>query len=159
MFGYFLLGHAFCKTLFFEKLINRIDKKFSLLLIVIFIILSVTLVDYNIDVHNNVIGNQFSFICLSLYAIISIPLFCMNYNIGKYMSFLGINTLIIFIFHGRAFFIVQNIFELSHVNVLVEYRCIYSLLFVFLAGLLLLALSMIINKYLPWIVGKKKMIK
>lgn len=77
---------------------------------------------------------------------------CLRYN--KILDFLGKNTLVIFVFHGRAGSVIKLIFMLLNIEIL-EYSIGFDLLIMSLKIILCIPLVFIFNNYLPTLVGKK----
>jgi len=136
-----------------------------LILFFILAILSLKYFDVEFHVMTNYYENPLYFIFISLIGITSVLFFSMNaikynnhYNITRYLILLGQNSLLLFAFDSKTRAIVNAIFVKLNIRILIHTDYIYSLLFSFMQGVLIILLSIIVNKYLPYIVGKKKWI-
>ena len=72
----------------------------------------------------------------------------------RFITFIGQNTLIYFAFHGKVQSlltkIINNLINLNNWNIF-----IYSIMYVLLEAIILIIPSIIINKYFPWMLGRK----
>ena len=125
-----------------------INNKYLILLL----ILQVILANNNgyVDLNNGVFNNIFLYVFNSILGSVIIVLFFKNTRLKlNILKFFGLNSLIIFGFHGNLIYLFRRFVTIA--------------LHGYLGGLILLTILMIIqfpiiiviNKYLPFIIGKK----
>lgn len=78
---------------------------------------------------------------------------------SKFMLFIGANTLFYFAFHGKGYSLLQTVVERMMTAMSVSHTFwideILGFSIVFLDALLLIIPTMLINRYCPWLLGKK----
>lgn len=169
--AYFILGSIFKETkLCFRLPQIRHIKFYSYLILVLFFIVayfSQKLLNVEFHVMTNYYRSPFYFFFISIAGIATIVFFTQNaidynnktYNLQNYLRILGQNSLLLFAFDGKSRAIVFLVFDKLKIDELITSNYIYVILFCALQGLLIILLSLFVNKYLPYIVGKKVWIK
>ena len=77
-----------------------------------------------------------------------------NNLINKYFIALGNNTLLLFAINGKVRTLLVKVLSLFHVQDWCEVS--YIIFICILQGIAVLSVGHILNKYIPWIVGKHK---
>ena len=72
----------------------------------------------------------------------------------KWINYLGMNTLVIFAFHLRAQTVIKYLWPIFFHQEFVEGSILFAILYAFLEILLCIPLIYIINRYLPFCIGK-----
>lgn len=112
-------------------------------------------VSVNVDLHNNVIGDPFVYIILSLLGSYTIFSLCRILPTGWFFTKLGQYTLFAFPFHPFAYrTIVKGLKYLG-----AEGAFIILVIAPLLTGLTMIIVCIFLEKYAPYIIGKYKYIK
>lgn len=158
--GWFALGDL-CKTLphnWFQGVKYRKILSVAVLLSYIAIVL---LIDWNTlhikyDMGNNRFDNPAIQLALSLLGSFAICVIAQNFKLGYYLPLLGKHTLVGYCLHSSiGFGIVSLVFRVLHLDFLGDYPYFYSVIFCYLVGWIVIGISVLLNKYLPLVVGKK----
>lgn len=112
---------------------------------------------YGIDIDLNC--NRFHNTTLSLFLIVfgcfTLILFSICNNFSKFINKLGANTLVVYCLHGGFGIGVSSVFfGLIGINSWCPSPYIHVLLVAILASIIMLIIAHIINKYLPFLLGK-----
>ena len=74
---------------------------------------------------------------------------------NKILSFLGVNSLLIYLLHGYPGAIHARLFEIIHLKEYVTSDFAYAVIQTIVGLLILAPMILIINKYFGWTIGKK----
>lgn len=160
--GFFVFGHLVkLSNIDLSSLLK--NKSFALLNLLIYSILTILINKdvggLDINVHCNHYNYPLLCVLLSCLGTFSIIFLTVAFNIGKFFLLLGRNSLLVFAFHGRGFWITSKLFALTGITkILGENIYIYSILYCFFTGVCMILLAFVVNKYVPWLVGRKKLI-
>lgn len=138
---------------------KKIDSKYLLGTLLLFILSVLT---HKTNGKIEMSENEYNNILLFLLAGVSGSLFLINIvklipsEKFKWMSFLGVNTLILLAFHAKAMTIIKLIWVLILKQELVEGTLPLSIFYSLIQVLLLLPLIVIINRWMPFTLGKFK---
>jgi fucose 4-O-acetylase-like acetyltransferase len=94
------------------------------------------------------------------FGILSIVFVCKLIKQNKYLEFVGANTLSYFAFHGKVFVVIEELLSRSmgsyYIMLLSNslYSSLMAIIVTILVVLILIIPIKIINRYIPWIVGK-----
>lgn len=143
----------FSQLLSIPKLLYILNKPIcSILLLIIYMVISYILqrnMDMEFHFATNYYDNPFLFILLSILGIMVVCLFSNSFS-AKFLRLFGENTLIAFAFNGKAYAI--SMIFLSSFNL-----CSQELFAIILSSVevfVLLIIAYIINKFMPWLIGK-----
>ena len=79
---------------------------------------------------------------------------------NKYFSYVGQNTLLYFAFHGKLYSLLQTILkEFSIYYIILNntiYSSIFAIIFAIILSIILIIPTYIVNKYFPFLLGRKK---
>ena len=112
----------------------------------------------SLDVHMNEYYNLP--LCITMIVLGNLLLFSVfnKANIkNRVLEFLGQNTLLYYVWHGYAIAFLSLV--LSYCDITLEINWWTAIIKTFWACLVCGVCAMIVNKYLPWVVGKKRIIK
>lgn len=145
------------------KDVSGLSKAMTCSLFVFYLILSQLIGNslyYNIDVdlHNNVIGNPFVYVVLSVLASYALMELCKISTVLWYFRKLGQYTLFAFPFHPYAY---RTVVKLLAIIIPAEGELnLFCTLVVapFITGLLMIFSGIILEKYAPYVIGKYKYI-
>lgn len=147
------------------SLLKKFNKKnaFSPIQLIIGIILlaidfPLSLMNVNIDLHNLNYGNPLLFIICAYLGTIGLYLICNNIPSIKLIEFWGKNSLVIMITHLNFYYLFVGNLLAVRVNQYVTHAKSYIFLFniMWVAMLLSSLTALLINKFTPWMIGKKK---
>lgn len=155
MFGYWFKNNE-------EKLRDVLDwKKITMLVVLYFVLILIACKAFpgmTMDVH---IGKYYSYpLCFLLSFVSLLTLFLISPSIKKgcgWITFAGKNTLVFYICHyyvRRAFAFASGSMNIPLPDTMSTYICKFVIIYVTMA-----ALSMVINRWMPFIVGKPKITK
>lgn len=149
--------------LFKEKILdNQINNKHWIITF-IFFLLSILAYKLNgrIDMFENYYKNiLFFFIGGFSGSLVLINLMkLLPQNKYKWINFLGVNSLILLAFHGRAMTILKFIWVIILKKEFIEGPLIFAFIYSFFQILLCLPLIFIINNYAPFLLGRKNINK
>jgi len=151
---------------FISTYIVRLKQEFSVIQLIIGIVLLVitfpisTLND-NPDLHNINYGNPFLFVICAYLGTIGLFLLCNNLPYIKLIGFWGKNSLVIMITHLNFYYLyIGNLLAVA-VNPYITRAKSYIFLFnILLVAMVLSSVTaLLINRFLPWMVGKNNTIK
>ncbi|OBR89905.1 acyltransferase family protein [Clostridium ragsdalei P11] len=140
----------------------EIDWK-KVILIIIFTIINITFYKLNsfVNISTREYGNYFYFYIaaisgIGIYIIIS-QVIAKKINIlKKFFVFIGQNTFTLLSFHLITYSIVDKIFSILKINLeKIQNTIFYGAIYAVLTIIILLPVITVINKKVPWIVGKK----
>ena len=155
--AYFTIGY-YLKN----KNITIKTRRLSTILLIVFSLVAVLGQQYlNVRFHvaYNYYASPFWFFFISWFGIISIVLFCQNFSLPRYIQLLGENTLLLFAVSSKTkalllVFLAKMPIKIE--TILGDY--IFSILFCFIEGIMIILLAMVVNRYIPQLVGKKNWI-
>jgi len=81
---------------------------------------------------------------------------------NRYIQFVGSNTLIYFALHGKVYAVLEKVLAKVGGDYYVMcldnplYASVMALIITFTISIILIIPTSIINKYLPWMVGRRK---
>lgn len=153
--GYYYAGLLYKNS---ENLIS-IGKKASVVVLVLYLLLSLIL--YLNGVKQNVSVNIYSMpiinYSMSLLGCYVICSFCKYFSLGKIVSYIGKNTIIIFGTNLIIMLVLKKIIEsVIPMDILNQYNNLYMLTVVSCAIVIACFMSFPVNKYLPIVVGNKR---
>lgn len=99
---------------------------------------------------------------LSFIGITAVIMIAKLVSSNRYINYVGQNTLIYFALHGKAYSLIQTILKKAAGGVYAMIlrntvlSSIFALLFALLLSVLLIIPALIINKWFPFIMGRKK---
>lgn len=102
---------------------------------------------------------------LSFVGIVAVVMIAKKIPSNRYINYVGQNTLIYFALHGKAYSLIQAVLKRFaggfYVAILANtvLSSVFALLFALLLSILLIIPALIINKWLPWIMGRKINVK
>lgn len=148
---------------FLSEYLPKIQQKFSVLqcalgLALLIINVPLALLNSNPDLHNLNFGNPLLFIVSAFLGTIGLFLISSNIPTFKLLTFWGKNSLVIMITHLNFYYLyVGNLFAHA-VNPYITHAKSYIFLFnILLVAMALSSLTaLIVNKFFPWMIGKKK---
>ena len=151
-FGYLFKIEYEC---YFDKentLVNRI----IVTLLYLFIVYLPSFISLPID---NFIFDFFYDHIRHIIGILFIVSWCKIFKTNKYVSFVGANTLLYFCLHNKVVTLVEMIsskllYQLINNNVIIS--TIYVIFATVLVSIILIIPIVIINKYLPWTIGRER---
>ena len=134
-------------------------KKINNVYIVIFFLLNVISKYFNsgIDMYSNTYGNIILFLISSYSGIMFLIFFVKNFiKKSKIFEYIGKNSLVILAFHRRAMTITKILFVfILGINMPKE-NLLFDLGYVMWEVILCVPAIIILNKYFPYFIGKKK---
>lgn len=131
-------------------------KKKSIYLLIGYIIIAIVMQIYlpmEFHVAYNYYESPIYFIILAVIGIITIVCISINFPL-KYFIELGKNSLTVFAFNGKALAITLILTQ--PLNLIAQNPYYSSIIICFIQSIILLFLGKLINKYIPFIVGKNK---
>ena len=155
---FMVLGYLF--KIKWEKEFDKLNNKKNRLLITISYLLLIYIV-YLFNLTLSLVVNIIYQYIISLLGCVMIISYCKIIKINKYIAFVGQNTLIYFALHGKLYSLIQTVLKKVIPNIYniilnnVCYSTIFSICFALVLSLLLIIPACIINKYFPFILGKK----
>ena len=109
----------------------------------------------SIDMNCNIYHNTTICLFFIAFGCVSVILFSICNNCGRFISDLGKNTLVIYCLHASiGFGLSTRLLHLIGIDSLSLSPYIQSLLIAILTGIIMLIASHIINKYFPFLLGK-----
>ena len=99
---------------------------------------------------------------LSFIGIATVIMIAKQVRSNRYINYVGQNTLIYFALHGKAYSLIQTVLKKVAGSVYVTVlgstvlSSIFALLFALLLSVLLIIPALIINKWFPFIMGRKR---
>lgn len=141
----------------FKKYENIVCLLFGIVFYIILLILNWKIFN-NIYTSVNVYNTSIiMYILLSLISIWNMVLSVKIFIKNKFIKFVGENTLVYFAFHGKVQSLImkisKNFIVLNNWNVF-----LYSIVITLLEAIILIIPAIIINKYFPWMLGRKKQV-
>ena len=158
--GYFSLGGGIKRLSINVLRPSKISRVFSILLMVVYIVICYGLNSLGLgkfDMHNNMYGNfPWLHIPMSLFACSVIIYFSMNFRFGQLTSLFGQHSLTIYALEGIGAYFFGKAFSLIGCStyIMKSFPNLYSIVFVFLICMFCLGLSILIERYIPFIIGK-----
>lgn len=150
--GYYFKGYMENKIDDFNSVISRV-------VILVGYIVVIYLPDW---LHFNKFAEMpYSYVRRSL-GVLLIILFCKVIKSNKYIAFVGANTLIYFALHGKLYTVIEHVLASkcgSFYNACLDNVFLSSLLAIGIAvtmSLVLIIPAYLINRYLPWMIGRKR---
>lgn len=155
---YMILGFLFRTKYeeFFDKYNNKKNRIYCLLLYLLLII-CFDLFSSNLPIIISILFQNLN----SLVGIIIIISFSKVIKTNKYLSYVGQHTLVYFAFHGKLYSVIQNLLRIFFG----EYYCfilknvifssVFAIIFSLFLSVLLIIPSYIIDKFFPFVIGKK----
>lgn len=97
----------------------------------------------------------------SILGILSIIALCKIFKSNRYVNFVGKNTLIYFALHGKVYSVIEKMLE-KVVGSFYEmclsnsfYSSVLAVLITFILSVMLIIPAMVINRWFPWMLGRK----
>lgn len=153
---FFGLGYLFKKIAIVEKFV--FDKKFLFLfiglLLNMFFVLNMIKDNYKIDMNLNKLNHYYDFYLPAISGILLIICISSLIKSSKFLGFIGKNSLIIMATHAPLLTLVRK--ALSITGIFQNNSLIYSLVQTIITMIVLMPVIYIINRYLPFILGKRK---
>lgn len=151
--GFFLLGY-YLKINEFSKYLLVGYRAYIAVLVYSF---AIWIINYFFDVEFHFITNYYTslgyFIIFSLLGVYVMSSFCDTFRFN-FLQKLGSNTLLLFALNWHVLIFLINYCKLDFLlNILPDY--IWAILISIIQSIIILLISYPINKYIPWIVGKK----
>lgn len=114
----------------------------------------IIIISYNnyANLHKEILGNEIIFIIASFVGITSLIMLCKKLKPCKYIIFIGRNTLVYYAFQSKAIKVIYIILNKISINI---NQYILSIIIMIIVSLILIIPSIIINKYFPFLIGKK----
>lgn len=167
--GWFALGNIAKDTEIVDKIGHSMisSRIFSIILLLCYCLVCL-LLDWDklgiyYDMGNNRYDNPYIQLPLSIFGCIALLLFSMTCLSNKkhfiFFNLLGQHTLAAFCLHGfLGGGILHRLFSLLHIDVLQNYPHIFVLIYCYVLGWMMVGCSILLNKYVPFIVGKRNTI-
>lgn len=148
-----------CGQLLKEQILNK-DKLKNIYLIIFFILNLVTgYSNSKIDMYSNAYGNIFLFLISSCSGIIFLIFFIKNFiKKSKIFEYIGKNSLVVLAFHRRVQTFTKVLFVYLLQKEMPKGNIIFDLLYSCWEILLCIPAIIILSKYFPYFIGKKKRI-
>lgn len=144
--------------LFKEKILDKkINNKYWTITIILLVL---SILSYKINGRVDMYGNEYKNILIFFIGGFSGSLFLINImklipqNKYNWINFLGVNSLILLAFHGRALTILKFIWVIILKKEFLEGSLAFAFIYSFFQILLCLPLIFIINNYAPFLLGK-----
>ena len=152
--GFYLLGFFYFRYGSYPK-----SAILSLLAIAVFAIVSIVERDSGVvfDIHKHVLSHPVMILASSIVGIAVIINFCLNFNMGKYISLIGTNSLFIYIFHYKVLCLmkplVNKVMAMTEMDISIVMIPLMVVISISVCNLLIKP----INKFAPIIIGNKKL--
>ena len=126
------------------------DANINVIYLLILFIINIFIAKYNgyVDLNNLVFNNVFLYVLNAIFGSFIVILACKKINI-KFIKYLGQNSLIIMALHQNIMYLFEKVTGLS------LYGYISGLILCILIILIEIPIIYVINKYLPFMLGKK----
>ncbi|MBN8253923.1 acyltransferase family protein [Priestia flexa] len=134
------------------KMFN-LPSKYKAILIVLLLTINVISIEQKIDMNYNTYGNYFNFYIASFSGIFALLLISQLLPRIGFVSFLGINTLIILSLHKVLIPIIDKVFSVL-MNGFTPGTLMWGVSVSVCTILILIPTIMIINKYFPYLIGR-----
>lgn len=159
--GFYILGY-FCKKLKVEDRLPKIKWYYGVLLICAYSTLSYiiqTLYDIEYHVYTDSFESPLTFIILAVSGILCVLIFSFSVSdfngiANKFIIALGQNSLLLFAINSKIRLTLEKIVEFLHFSNLPE--VVFVFLICIMQGAIVLLVGSLVNKYIPWLVGKHK---
>ena len=155
-----LLGYAFRS--FYENYFDKINTyKYILVMLLTYVILIIV----KGMIFNNEIVNVFINFVIQVIGVFLIVAICKKMRMNKCIAFIGQNSIIYYALHGKVLSILQTVlnkvigyrYELVLNNVALS--ILTGLMIVLLILIILIIPILFINRFLPFTIGKKRVVK
>lgn len=152
---FFLIGYLFKQH---EDSFLKIQRKYYLLFFFIYLglcVISMYLFPHkSMDVHNNRYYNiPYCFMLITFGCFFLFGIARKAFVSDKIFNYIGRNTLLLFIWHPYVFQVIIGVVGLLHLSNLSGWG--YAIAKSIIAIGVCMACSALVNKYVPWVVGKK----
>lgn len=152
---------GYCFKLKYEAIFDRYNViKNRLLLTFVYLLVILLPFYFNVNMYN-LFGRMIDYFS-NIFGILFIVSWCKVINTNKYISFIGSNTLFYFCTHNK----IETVLEYTSKKILGSiyitinnnelFAFIFSLSIALISSVILIIPTKIVNKYLPWMVGRKK---
>ena len=147
------LGYLTKKT----KLITKISK-FPIIIILLIINLLAGSINTNIDISNGKYGSFILFYIAAISGIFATIIIIKNLPNSKFISFIGKNSFVYLAIHQYVIFgfLKRNMSSAIFESQFILDKLMVSFYFVIIACIVILPIVKIINRWLPFILGRKK---
>ena len=157
---YMVLGYIFRGQ--FEKTFDKFNNAKCSRFIIGFVYLIIAFLPYVLKLNMTTVVDIGYLYLSQLLGIIAIIAFSKKIKSNAYIRYIGQNTLICFALHGKVYSVLQtimkktipNIYEAVLANVVAS--SVVSLLLALLISVILIVPIYVINRWIPFIVGRKK---
>lgn len=152
--GFYLLGFFYFRYGCYPK-----SAILSLLMMAAFAIVSIVERDYGVvfDIHKHILSHPIVILISSIVGIAVMINFCLNFNLGKYVSLIGTNSLFIYILHYKVLCLMKPIANKVMAMTEMDISIVMIPLMVVVSISVCNLLIRPINKYAPIIIGNKKL--
>jgi acyltransferase 3 len=159
---YMVLGYVFKENLesrvdLFNNLKNRI--------VVLVVYMIMVYVPYGMNISMNiVIGIVYTYIC-QIIGILALILFAKSAKSNRYINYVGQSTLIYFALHGKVYSLLETVMRKIAGEIYtiilsdVVLSSIFAMIMTLAITIILIIPAYIINRWLPFIVGRKQKIQ
>lgn len=159
---YMIIGYVFKKGIE-TKLLSYVN---NVTVVVVWIVyLSLVFVPYLLSTEFSILPDIIYSYISSLVGISAVVLIAKKIPSNKYTNFVGQNTLVYFALHGKLYSVIQTVLIRFaggfYYKILGNtlFSSIFALLFSLLLSVLLIIPAVVINKWFPFILGKKSATK
>ena len=157
---FFMVWGYIFKQKFEIKLDKWNDKVVCLLICLIYLLL--VFIPYVSGIALPMIVDVLYDYILSIVGIAAVVMIAKRVPSNRYINYVGQNTLIYFALHGKAYSLIQTVLRRAagglYATILgnVVLSSVFALLFSILLSVLLIIPALIINKWFPFIMGRKR---
>lgn len=139
------------------KLINKISKP-SILIVLLITNLIAGSINTNIDISNGKYGNFFLFYIAAISGIFTMIIIIKNLPNSKFISFIGKNSFVYLAIHQYVIFgfLRRNMSKAVFESQFILDKLMVSFYFVIIACIVVYPIVKIINRWFPFILGRKK---
>lgn len=166
--GWYALGNL-CSSYSKKIELNGFISVLLLLTYILIVVIVNNLITIKYDMANNVFSHPLLQMTISLigcFVLFQIALTINRNRTSRFVSplvkfglfgLLGKHTLVAFCFHSTiGFFIVRTLFHVMGINALVQYPYFYCLLFTYPVCWVMVGISWLLERYVPFVVGKER---
>lgn len=152
--GFYLLGFFYFRYGSYSK-----SAILSFLMMVVFAIASIVERESGVvfDIHKHILSHPMVILVSSVVGIAVMVNFCLNFNLGKYVSMIGTNSLFIYIFHYKVLCIMRpianKVMAMTEMDISIVIILLMVVIYISVCNLLVRP----INKFAPIIIGNKKL--
>ena len=156
---YMVLGYIFKQM--FEKKLDKWNNR-AACLVVCLIYLLLVFIPYVSGITLPMVLDVLYDYILSIVGIAAVVMIAKRVPSNRYINYVGQNTLIYFALHGKAYSLIQTVLRRFagglYATILgnVVLSSVFALLFALLLSVVLIIPALIINKWFPFIMGRKR---